>query len=104
MSTEIVAQTLPLEAAGKPIPAEYRNRRMHLRAEEITVGHIERFLVELASTGLWYQSSEVCGLSYATIRRLVKDDPEFKEWCEEALQSYKDSLEKECHRRAVQGW
>lgn len=97
----------PIIDAGeqpKPLPQVFRNRRASLRVEEITAHHIDQFLQNLAKTGLWYESAESCGLSYATIRRLRKQDEEFKEMCEEMMQSYRESLERECHRRAVEGW
>lgn len=88
----------------KPLPTHFRTRRSALRIEEITVEHIERFLDNLRTTGLWYESAEACGLSYSTILRLRKQDEEFKEMCEEMMQSYRESLERACHNRAVDGW
>jgi hypothetical protein len=88
----------------KPLPTEFRNRRAAMRVEHITVAHIEKFLDNLRKCGLWYESAEACGLAYSTILRLRKQDDEFKEWCDEAMQSYRESLERECHRRAVEGW
>lgn len=88
----------------KPLPQEFRNRRAAMRVEDITVEHIEQFLDNLRKTGLWYESAESCGLSYATIHRLKKQDEEFKEWCDDAMLSYRESLERECHRRAIEGW
>lgn len=89
---------------GNPLPEEFRTRRGQRRLENITVEAIEKFLDTLSQTGLIYKSAEACGLSYITVNRLRKEDSEFKAMVEESMEQYRDLLQAECHRRAVEGW
>lgn len=63
-----------------------------------------KFFNEFARTGLLGHSARFSGVSPETIRRLRKEVPEFAELFEEAQNDYRESLEMEVHRRAVQGW
>lgn len=65
----------------------------------------ERFLRSYAETGLIWQSCRVVDVSEETIRRYMKNNIEdFATRFEEARGLYRDKLEAEIHRRAVNGW
>jgi hypothetical protein len=87
-----------------PLPAALKNRRARVRAEDVTVEHVERFLQHLATSGLYHESSRTCGLAPSTIARLRKEEPEFQAMCDESMDEYKDSLVRAAHSRAVEGW
>lgn len=98
---EIVSSTTQEPA---PFPQAIKTRRGFLRLEHVEVKHIEDFLDVLADTGLKKNSAERAGLSYMTVLRLEKQDEEFKTMVHEAMESYRESLQREAHRRAVDGW
>jgi hypothetical protein len=101
----VEGELLDLETSTPaPLPREIKTRRGFRRLENITVDDIEKFLTHLAKTGLILQSAESCGLSYVTVNRLKKDEPVFKEMCDEAMEAYVESLEAAAHSRAVDGW
>jgi hypothetical protein len=93
--------TTPLE---QPLPGHIKKRRAHQRAEDVTVERIERFLECLADCGLVMHSADLAGLSWYTIKRLSKQDEDFKGLIDESIERYKDALVREAHRRAVEGW
>lgn len=62
------------------------------------------YLTELARAGRKHGAAKAAGLKMSFIQDLRKDDPEFAEAEREALQVYGESLEKEAHRRGVEGW
>jgi hypothetical protein len=63
-----------------------------------------KFLRVLAETGMVKFACDSCGVVYQQVRRQIREDPEFAEEVEEANEQYKDTLEMEAHRRAVDGW
>ena len=64
----------------------------------------EVFFHNLARTGLLGRSARAADASPETIRAYRRDDPEFAEMFAQALADYRESLEAEVHRRAVDGW
>lgn len=63
----------------------------------------ERYLEHLAATGLKRRSAHLTGVSYQVVQNLRAKDDEFALKCEEALEDYRESLEAEAYRRAVEG-
>jgi hypothetical protein len=100
----LTGEIMDREEDAKPLPAEFKRRRSANHAEDITVEHIERYLQVLSDTGLMNQAAAEAGLSYNTILRLRKLDDVFREYHDEAMEQYKESLVREAHRRAVDGW
>lgn len=87
------------------IPAEFSEKwKKRVLLEDITVTAIEAFLRQLELTGVVFKSAERAGLSYRTVRRLRKDDVVFAELWAESMQAYRDSIEEEARRRAMDGW
>lgn len=99
------AGTLTHTRDGKPrvLPPEFRVRKSRLDAHDLTPKHVETYLETLRETGRKYDSAAAAGMSFAWIRKLRRD-PEFCEWEEESMEAYRDSIQKEAHRRAVTGW
>jgi len=62
-----------------------------------------RFLQYYALTGQIQKSAREIGISPATVRRVAKQDPAFKEAMEEAKQDFVEAMEREVVRRAVMG-
>ena len=63
----------------------------------------ELFLTQYALTGRLVESSKVAGVTGTTITLHRKLDPDFDAQCEQALQEYRERLEREADRRAVDG-
>lgn len=57
----------------------------------------------LAETGLPLVAARSCGLKIATVRAWKQKNPEFSLAWIEATQAYRESLEHEAYRRAVNG-
>jgi hypothetical protein len=76
-------------------------RKVHVEFNE---ERQEKFLIELARTGLKAHSANHAGVSYGAALELEKKDKVFARLVEEARQFYSDSLESEATRRAVDGW
>lgn len=98
---EIVEETEP---PGEPLPAVFKARRYNMFTEAITVEKIDNFLCRLEQTGLLGQSAQEAGLAFITVKRLQRDDEDFAAYMEDAMNTYRESLEREAHRRAVDGW
>lgn len=64
----------------------------------------EVFLHHFARLGLLGQAARATDVAPETIRVYRRDIPEFAEMFDQALQDYRESLEAEVHRRAVEGW
>lgn len=62
-----------------------------------------RFLGALAASGLICQASKLSGASYQSLLRARKADEEFEAEVQTALSLYGETLQKEAHRRAVDG-
>lgn len=62
------------------------------------------YLEILALTGRIGEAARAAGACMEVFRLLRLNDEKFKELHEEALQDYRDRLEAEAHRRAVEGW
>lgn len=71
---------------------------------KFTDGVKEIYLKELAATGLRVKSAHTCGVTMLTVRNHLDDDPEFAEAYEEALDTYKETVRQEVHRRSIEGW
>lgn len=63
----------------------------------------QRYLHHLARTGRHAEAAEACGLRPATIAGHIRKDPSLREERDEALEVFRDSIERELHRRAVEG-
>jgi len=62
------------------------------------------YLAELAVTGRKYHSARFAGVCNETVRAHCKDDEQFALQVEAALEVYQESVRKEVHRRAIEGW
>ena len=74
---------------------------------EITIFEADRkarFLATLSLCGAVNQSSQAAGISPHTVRTHLKADPEFKLAYDEAMQDFKEGIEREVMRRAIMGW
>lgn len=87
---------------GKPraMPPEMYIRKS--RVTKLKVEHITRYLDSLSVTGRKYDSCAAAGISYSWLK-VLREDPDFVELEEEAMDAYKDLIYKEAHRRAVEG-
>jgi hypothetical protein len=63
-----------------------------------------QFLMELANTGRKIHSAALAGVSRQTVSDHLRDDPEFQEAYDEALETYAESVRLEVRRRGVEGW
>lgn len=84
---------------AKPAPFRYSGI-----GREFTPDRWEVFLAEYAKFGLLGQAARAADVSPETIRKYRRDIPEFAEMFDQALADFRESLEKEVHRRAVEGW
>lgn len=62
-----------------------------------------RFFAMMRETGRIYHAAKAAGVSVSLIYQLKKSDDDFAADIENALGHYRDSLEEEIHRRAVEG-
>ena len=62
------------------------------------------FLRALSLTGQLNKSATAVGVSPSTVRKLQKADPDFADAYQEALDEYREWVEREVVRRAVEGW
>lgn len=62
------------------------------------------FLTTFADTGRVMQSAAEAGICDQTVRELAKRDKDFAIAYEAARQFYCEKIEKEIHRRAIDGW
>lgn len=62
------------------------------------------FLAEFRLTGMKLASCEAAEVTLPTVAKARELDPEFEEDFQNAITAYKESLEVEAHRRAVEGW
>ena len=72
--------------------------------DTITPEKLQRFLVELERCGVKHVSARKSKLTWPAIKELMKRAPEMKELVEVAMERYRESLEREAHRRGVEGW
>lgn len=100
----VVGELMPEEPELPRLPEIFKDRVRFFSFKEMTVDMIETFLRSLEETGLIARSALQADIPVGTIRRLRKEDEIFAKLYEDALTYYKDSLERECHRRAVEGW
>lgn len=63
----------------------------------------DRVCRTIAETGRMYFAAKACGFCSQTVKDHFKHDPEFKAAYDEAMGQYRDSLEEEIHRRAMEG-
>lgn len=103
MGDEVLVGEL-MNTTPQPLPKQLVQRRQKVLLEDITVEAVEEFLTNLSRTGLIYESAMKAGLSYPTVNRLKKEDDEFKMYMDEAMEEYRELLQRECHRRAIDGW
>jgi hypothetical protein len=101
---ELVGAPPGEEPEPPPLPRYFGDRRKAAFSEPITVQQVEAYLGFLAETGTIKHAANLSGLGYNTVLRLRKVDDDFKAMHEEALEDYRDTLVRECHRRAVEGW
>lgn len=73
------------------------------RKTTFTARRKEKFLAAFRETGLLNKSAYVIDIDTETIRRHRKKDPEFSAAYDEALQDFREVLEAEAYRRAVDG-
>ena len=77
---------------GKKGPNKFNER-----AQEIFLDHVRR-------TGKKHEAAKATGLSYHTVREYVNRNMfQMADRLEEALQEYRDLVEGEIHRRAIEG-
>lgn len=69
-----------------------------------TLEQRKTFLQKLAETGLQVRACEEAGVNRRVVYSLRKEDKEFEHSYETAMQVYREILEAEIHRRAVEGW
>lgn len=62
------------------------------------------YLEILSLTGRISEAAKAAGVVADTVRALRLKDEAFKELHEEALAEYRDRIEAEVHRRAIEGW
>jgi hypothetical protein len=62
-----------------------------------------RFLLHFEQFGLFYQAAEAAGVCGQTVRKCIQEDEEFAERVEEARGKYRDRVEEEVRRRAMEG-
>ena len=70
---------------------------------EFTPERQERFLEHLRASGMKYLSAEAAGVCYNTVKRFAKNNPEFAEAHDLALQARIDELERAALSRAIDG-
>ena len=58
----------------------------------------------MARTGSRLEAALAAGISYSWLGSKLADDDDFRERMEQAHAEYVSTLEKEAHRRAVEGW
>ena len=63
-----------------------------------------RYIIELAQTGLRSLSAKAIAVGSVAVVNNRKLDPDFDAAVEEAMAQYRDLLEREVHRRGVEGW
>lgn len=90
------------DGRDRKLPPEFQARKARLEKKDLTSKHVDRYLAYLEMSGLKYKSSAAAGFSYEWLKRL-RADPTFSALEEAALESYRDSLCREAHRRAVEG-
>lgn len=73
------------------------------RGVKLTEARREIFLKHYRKTGALWISADAAHVSGFTVRLHMKEDDEFRHRVEEALNQYRDSLEREIHRRGVEG-
>lgn len=86
------------------IPTAAHNARIRRVLTPISVEAVTIFLDHLTRTGRYAHSAIKAKIELSTITRLRKNDREFSNMCEERMAVFRDRLEKECYRRAVEGW
>ena len=64
---------------------------------------LDRFLMNYALTGRKYSSAEAAGFSASALNAIERQDEEFAERVQMAKQMHLEGLERELHRRAVEG-
>ena len=77
---------------------------------KIVVGQVKfdadakrRFLLFYEEFGLMGQGAAAAGVCYVTVRKHLEDDEQFATQFENARQRYRDKIEAEVHRRAIEG-
>ncbi len=63
----------------------------------------EAFLRNLEETGLSLKSARLAGAQLRALQRYKETDPEFRDAWSDALAGFRESLEQELYRRAVEG-
>ena len=63
----------------------------------------DKFLAHFREHGLLHLAAKAANVTTETVRNHRKDDPEFSEAYDTALEEFRDELEQEAYRRAVQG-
>lgn len=63
----------------------------------------EAYLAEVARTGLLIKSCKAAGVSYMTVKRQREEAEDFEEAVQEALEVYREVIQEEIHRRAIEG-
>ena len=95
-----------------PAPPAKRDWSQELKGTKLHEGRWHRFddrakaiyLEILSLTGRIGEAAKAAGVVADTVRALRLKDEKFKELHEEALQEYRDRIEAEVHRRAIEGW
>lgn len=62
------------------------------------------FLRNFKLCGQLQRSAQECGISPTTVRKHIRDDPDFKDAYDEAYGDFKEAIESEIMRRAIMGW
>lgn len=92
-------RTTKSEVSAKPGSGKYAGQ-----GRPFTPDRWETFFENFARCGLVNKSAWAADVTPATITNYRKSHPEFEEMFQLALSDYRESIEQEIHRRAIDGW
>ena len=70
---------------------------------KFTAERLEEYLELLRQTGLKIRSAKAVGLDVSSMKRYRKENPDYDDRVEEAVSEYRESIESEIKRRAMEG-
>lgn len=79
-------------------------QRFHKPHLKLTDELKKRFVELLMQYGVKYKCAKAIGISPMTITNHLRQDEDFKEACEYAMQVFRDSIEETIIDRAIHGW
>lgn len=86
--------------SDQAVTARYPMRR----SRKLPVERWPEFLKHLAETGLYSAAATALDVSQSTVMAIKREDPDFSELCDEALERYKKKLIDAATKRAVEGY